>query len=114
LRFVPRLCWPPTMTIESLLQRMTLDEKVGQLFLLAFSGPPTDAAQHMMQERAVGAAYISNDNIPTARAAAELTRTLQGYAARTRLRIPLLLGADQEGAWAVMVPDGSPGPGNMA
>ena len=26
----------------------------------------------------------------------------------------MLLGADQEGAWSVMYPDSSPGPGNMA
>jgi beta-N-acetylhexosaminidase len=100
--------------IERRLRSMTLEEKIGQLFLLAFSGHHLDEARVLMEERAVGAAYISNDNMPSAGAAVDLTRTLQGYAARTRLKIPLLLGADQEGAWSVMADDSSPGPGNMA
>jgi len=102
------------MNIASLLERMTLREKVGQVFLLAFAGQHTADAQKLMEERGVGAAYLSNDNLPDPRAALELTRTLQGYAAKTRLQIPLLLGVDQEGAWAVMTPESAPGPGNMA
>jgi beta-N-acetylhexosaminidase len=105
---------PKPMDISRLLGTMTLQEKIGQMFLLAFSGNRLDEARHLMEEHLVGAAYISNDNIPTAKAAARLTRTLQSYAANTRLKIPLLLGVDQEGSWAVMVPDSSPGPGNMA
>jgi beta-N-acetylhexosaminidase len=100
--------------MDTLVASMTLEEKIGQLFVLAFSGGRLDQARVLMEERAVGAAYISNDNIPSARAAVELTRTLQDYAAKTRLKIPLLLGADQEGAWSVMAEDSSPGPGNMA
>jgi beta-N-acetylhexosaminidase len=102
------------MKAQELLRTMTLQEKIGQMFLLAFSGDRLDEARHLMEERMVGAAYISNDNVPSARSAAQLTRTLQGYAAQTRLKIPLMLGVDQEGAWAVMVPDSCPGPGNMA
>ena len=100
--------------MKSLLKEMTLQEKIGQLFLLAFSGNRLDEAKVLMEEWAVGAAYISNDNIPTAKAASDLTRALQDFAAKTRLKIPLLLGVDQEGAWGVMVPESATGPGNMA
>lgn len=102
------------MNINKLLQEMTLEEKVGQLFLLAFSKDRLDEARVLMRDRMVGAAYISNDNIPSSHAAVELTRSLQGYARETRLKIPLLLGVDQEGAWCVMSDDSVPGPGNMA
>jgi beta-N-acetylhexosaminidase len=102
------------MNAEQLLNTMTLREKVGQLFLLAFSGSRLDEARVLMEQHSVGGAYISNDNIPTARAAAQLTNELQGFALATRLGIPLLLGCDQEGAWGVMIPDSAPGPGNMA
>jgi beta-N-acetylhexosaminidase len=84
--------------------QMTLEEKIGQLFLLAFSGQRLDEARVLMEEHLVGACYISNDNVPTPEAAIRLTETLQGYAAKTRLKIPLLLGVDQEGAWSVMTP----------
>src|SRR6185369_7850280 len=102
------------LPVDQLIPTMTLEEKIGQLFLLAFSGDRLEEARHLMEDRFVGASYISNDNVPNATAAVKLTQTLQGYAAKTRLKIPLLLGVDQEGAWAVMVPDSSPGPGNMA
>jgi beta-N-acetylhexosaminidase len=94
--------------------QMTLEEKIGQLFLLAFSGQRLDEARVLMEEHLVGACYISNDNVPTPEAAIRLTETLQGYAAKTRLKIPLLLGVDQEGAWSVMTPGSAAGPGNMA
>jgi beta-N-acetylhexosaminidase len=100
--------------IQDFLKRMTLREKVGQVFLLAFSGTRFSEAQQLLEQRAVGAAYLSNDNLPNVAEAARTTQTLRGFAASTRLGIPLLLGADQEGAWAVMVPESCPGPGNMA
>ena len=102
------------MTIESTIQSMTIAEKVGQMFMLAFAGDQIDAARILMEERLVGGAYIGDENVPTAAAAVELCNTLQGFARRTRLGIPLLLGVDQEGAWSVMTRDSAMGPGNMA
>jgi beta-N-acetylhexosaminidase len=102
------------MNIEALIKDMTLAEKVGQMFLLAFAGNRLDEAQILMEEHFVGAAYIGNENVPTPAAAHDLTTQLGEVVKRTRLQIPLLLGADQEGAWSVMYPGSAPGPGNMA
>ncbi|MCC6612993.1 MAG: glycosyl hydrolase family 3 [Anaerolineae bacterium] len=102
------------MELDNLLQQMTLAEKVGQLFLLAFSKDRLDEARTLFREYFVGASYISNDNVPSPTAAAALTTQLQGFAAETRLQIPLLLGVDQEGAWGVMMAGSCTGPGNMA
>jgi beta-N-acetylhexosaminidase len=101
-------------TVDELLGQMTLDEKIGQLFLLAFSKDRLDEARVLFEQHFVGASYISNDNVPNPQAAVELVQALQSYAAQTRLRIPMLLGVDQEGAWSVMTPGSSPGPGNLA
>lgn len=100
--------------IEALLESMSLEEKIGQLFLLAFSKDRVDEARILTQDHFVGASYVSNDNVPGTAAAVELTRRLQGFAANTRLRIPLILGVDQEGAWSVLTGESCPGPGNMA
>ncbi len=100
--------------VDQLLGQMTLDEKIGQLMLLAFDADDIEAAEMLFERYFVGGSYLSNDNLPTPDAAARMTRRIQGYAARTRLGIPVLLGADQEGAWSVMYPGSSPGPGNMA
>ncbi|MEA2026748.1 MAG: glycoside hydrolase family 3 protein, partial [Chloroflexota bacterium] len=102
------------MDIDRLLGEMTLEERVGQLFLLAFEAESIDAAQTLFERYFVGGSYLSNDNLPTPTAAAAMTSRIQGFAAGTRLGIPVLLGADQEGAWQVMYPGSSPGPGNMA
>ncbi len=102
------------MDVQTLLDKMTVEEKIGQLFLLAFSKGRIEEARILFEQHFVGASYISNDNVPTPQAALALTRTIQGYAANTRLHIPLLLGADQEGSWSVMTPGSCTGPGNMA
>jgi len=93
---------------------MTLEEKIGQLFMLAFSGSQIEHAHQMLNNYFVGACYISQDNAKTPAEARQLTRNLQELATSTRNRIPLILGVDQEGAWGVMVPYSSTGPGNMA
>lgn len=102
------------MNIESTVQTMTTAEKVGQMFMLAFAGGQMNAARILMAEHRVGGAYISNDNAPHPNAAIALTNALQFFARSTRLRIPLLLGADQEGTWSVMTSASAMGPGNMA
>ena len=100
--------------VAELLGRMSLDEKVGQLFLLAFEADQIDAAEMLFERYLVGGSYLSNDNLPTPEAAAQISGRIQEIAARTQHGVPVLLGADQEGAWSVMYPGSSPGPGNMA
>ena len=102
------------MDVDRLLGEMTLEEKVGQLFLLAFEAANIDAAELLFERYFVGGSYLSNDNLPDPVAAAAVTARIQGLAGRTRLALPVFLGADQEGAWQVMYPNSCPGPGNMA
>ena len=102
------------MNIISTIASMTIEEKVGQMFMLAFAGDQLDEARILMEEHLVGGAYISDENVPTAAAAVRLCNTLQSFARNTRQGIPLLLGADQEGTWSVMTAESAMGPGNMA
>ena len=102
------------MTIQSTIANMSTEEKVGQMFMLAFAGDQLDEARILMAEHLVGGAYISDENVPNAAAALRLCNQLQSFARGTRLGIPLLLGADQEGTWSVMTAESAMGPGNMA
>ncbi len=102
------------MNIPSIIASMSAEEKVGQMFMLAFAADQLEAARSLMVDHLVGGAYIGDENAPTARASIELTNTLQSFARSTRLGIPLLLGADQEGTWSVMTAESAMGPGNMA
>ena len=92
---------------------MTLEQKVGQMFLLAFAGPDPARAERMIREHFIGGCYISNENARTGHAACGLSTALQVYAASSGAGVPLLLGADQEGAWSVMMPSSTTGPGNL-
>jgi len=102
------------MNIQGTIAKMTTAEKVGQMFMLAFASDQLDEARTLMGEHLVGGAYIADENVPTAAAALALCNRLQSFAAGTRLGIPLLLGADQEGTWSVMTAESAMGPGNMA
>src|SRR3989449_4497399 len=91
---------------------LTLEQKVGQMFMLAFAGSTAKHAAALLRDHHVGACYLSNDNFVDPAHAAALASELEALA-RAGSGIPALLAADQEGAWAVLTPHSCPGPGNM-
>ncbi|MDO5980810.1 glycoside hydrolase family 3 protein [Flavivirga spongiicola] len=95
-------------------QKEEVRKKVGQLFLLAFSGNDINVVLPLIKERGIGGLYLSNDNLGEPEATAVLLNSLQKAALEGISKTPLLTAADQEGAWGVMVPYSSTGPGNMA
>ena len=96
------------------LQKKEVRRKVGQLFLLAFSGTEADLVLPFIEDRGIGGLYLSNENLGKPENAAKLLNTLQNASLNGISKLPLLTAADQEGAWGVMVPYSSTGPGNMA
>lgn len=99
---------------RGLIAKLTLEQKVGQLFMLAFGGKDLSYAKELVQQRFVSGFYISQDNAETISEAKNLTETLQEAACSTELDLPLILGVDQEGAWGVAVSETTTGPGNLA
>src|SRR2546421_13109813 len=51
--------------------------KVGQLFMLAFSGTNPDEVVFLVRERGIGGLYLSNENLPDAARSARLLNSLQ-------------------------------------
>ena len=88
--------------------------KVGQMFLLAFSGQNSEDVLPFIEKRGIGGLYLSNENLGTPQEAARLLNILQNASMNGLARLPLLTAGDQEGAWGVMVPHSTTGPGNMA
>ncbi len=84
------------------------------MFLLAFSGQDAKTVQPFIEERGIGGLYLSNENLGSPAEAAKLLNTLQKASINGLAGLPLLTAGDQEGAWGVMVPYSSTGPGNMA
>ena len=100
--------------INTLITQMTLPEKVGQLFMLAYTGQDTDYAKSLITDYNVGGFYISNDNADNHKDAFKLTQMLNFEAQKRVCDAPLLLGVDQEGAWSVLSKTSITGPGNLA
>ncbi len=93
---------------------ISLDRKVGQLFLLAYSGSDPQAVVPMIEQYGIGGLYLSNENLGSPVQAAERLNFLQQKSMEGPAGLPLLTAGDQEGAWGIMVPHSATGPGNMA
>lgn len=96
----------PEAQIEALLSAMTVEERVGQLFLVTFVGndpsPGTDIARLVRQEHVGGVVLLAaNSNFyndgDTPRQVAELSNALQGLAMEGEAEVPLFVAVDHEG-----------------
>lgn len=78
---------------EEILQSMTLEEKVGQLFILGFWGKEPDYyITKMIKERYIGGVILLGYNIDGEEQLKTLTSTLQSMS-----KYPLFISVDQEG-----------------
>ena len=120
------------MGVDDLLKGMSLDEKVGQLFVVSFAGTSAtsvSAANATANEKALGVStaveavrayhvggiiYFSG-NITSPQQIAEVSGALQRSAINSGAGIPLSISTDQEGGtvWRLGAP-ASMSPGNMA
>jgi beta-N-acetylhexosaminidase len=100
--------------IEQLIPTLTIEEKVGQLFVLAFAGQDSEYALDLVKNMHVGGFYLTDDNANTLQEAGILSDRLQKQAALRACDAPLLLAVDQEGAWGILTKETDLGPGNLA
>ncbi|MCS7013625.1 MAG: glycoside hydrolase family 3 protein [Chloroherpetonaceae bacterium] len=82
--------------ITEIMSKMTLDEKIGQMVMVGiqYLESPTDVEKYFLGSVVASAAYYPKPNSNTAKDWADLNDTLQSYALRTRLKIPLLSAID--------------------
>ena len=99
---------------SALIDAMTLEQKVGQLFLLAYPGKDPQKIAPLAQRFGISGCYLSNDNAETFEEARVVSAALQRMAAQQSHQLPMLLGVDQEGAWGVLIGESHTGPGNLA
>jgi beta-N-acetylhexosaminidase len=92
--------------IEALLSAMTVEERVGQLFVVAFegsdTGPGSDVAALIRQEQVGGVVLLAANanflnNADTPRQVAELTNRLQALAMGSGSEVPLFVAVEHEG-----------------
>lgn len=100
--------------VEQLIATLSVEEKVGQLFILAFAGEDVSYAKSLVKDYHVGGFYITDDNAHSLIEAENLSATLQKQAALRSCDAPLILAVDQEGAWGILTQETDLGPGNLA
>ena len=103
-----------TKEIKDMVACMSIEMKVGQLFLLAYPGKDPSKIAPLIDNFGICGCYISQDNAENFEEAAQTSMVLQKMASQTEHKLPMVLGVDQEGAWGVLVPESSTGPGNLA
>lgn len=90
----------PAAYINLILRTMTLDQKLGQMLFVQFTGPyySLDLSTMVTQEN-VGAVilFTANNNIMSAPQLKQLTQEIQNGARTAGSGIPLLIAIDQEG-----------------
>lgn len=104
---------PPT--VESLMRRLSLEEKVGQLMMVGFSGQTVDPAiEALLKGYRVGGVCLFGRNVASAEQITRLNDDLRTLMADADA-IPPFITVDQEGGNVVRISDGNLVlPGNMA
>jgi beta-N-acetylhexosaminidase len=93
--------------VRALLDSLTLEQKVGQLFLITLYSPelgPSD--RHLIESIHPGGVVLFPHNIQTPPQVATLTNALQAYARDVGPDVPLLIAVDQEGGRVSRLQDG--------
>jgi beta-N-acetylhexosaminidase len=95
---------------------MTLEQQIGQLFMVGFDGTSASPGIiDLIQRYHVGGVIFFSRNIASAQQVSALTRSLQGAAKAAGHRYPLLISIDQEnGMVRRLGPDMTAFPGSMA
>jgi beta-glucosidase-like glycosyl hydrolase len=85
------------LTVERVLERMTLTEKIGQLFVVGIPGTELDPVTiRRLNEMRVGGFVLYSKNTPDPTAVVRLTTTVQRRAFAVGMGIPVLFYIDQE------------------
>lgn len=101
-------------TLASRIEKMSVEEKVGQLMIWTFAGHDlTPANQEMLARYKPGALIAFSRNIKSPVQIAKFNSEAQAFALK-KFKIPLLLMVDQEGGSVTRVKIGTPLPSALA
>jgi len=95
---------------------LTLEQEIGQQFLLSFTGkrkPPSELLEILKRQHVGGIVLFRSKNMGSLAELRALTAALQKAALQSG-QPPLLIAADQEGGQLMAIGDATPFPGNMA
>jgi beta-N-acetylhexosaminidase len=96
---------PDEQRVDALLSRMTLEQKVGQLFLVFFNGQDlSPSLLRSIKDYNVGGVVFFQSNIVSAGQTAALINAAQREAVASGAGVPLFVSLDQEGGLITRMP----------
>ncbi len=100
IEYVPSFFKDPISVEQLILENMTLEEKVGQLFMLGFNGTSlSKKTSDWIKNKHIGGVLLLNRNIQSEKQIKNLTGSIQSNA-----NIPLFISIDQEGGIVSRLP----------
>ncbi len=95
--------------VTALMDKMTLEEKVGQLFLVFFNGQDVSPSLlRSIKDYHVGGIVLFQPNIVSAKQTAALNNAAQRESIANGAKIPLFISVDQEGGLITRLPAPAP------
>lgn len=93
----------PDADIKAEIQMMTLDEKIGQMFIIGFEGAEiTKELQDMLETRAPGGVILFRSNVKNPEQLLELVNSIK---ITNSGRVPLFVSVDEEGGRVSRMPE---------
>ncbi|MFC7441244.1 beta-N-acetylhexosaminidase [Laceyella putida] len=113
---------PGAKWVDEKIKQMSLDEKIGQMFIMGFRGETSEQAftvnahaEKLVKQHHVGGVILFDRNVENPRQVARLNQDLQALALNNGAEIPLFVTIDQEGGRVSRFQQGATlFPGNMA
>jgi len=94
---------PGLNEVQNQIEHMTLDEKIGQLFIAGIEGPTlTDYERDKFERNALGGAILFSNNLEEPEQSIELINDLKQM--ETVNNVPMFLSVDQEGGQVTRLP----------
>jgi len=97
--------WGETVDVESVLERLTLEQKIGQMHMIGYDGRElNEPMAGLIEEWGIGGFFFQfPENFEDPKDCARLVNDLQKAAAAGPAGIPLLFSMDEEGGVGVML-----------
>lgn len=110
-----------SLNVEALMAKMTLREKISQLIMMDFRTwdnqnftTMNDSVKKLIENNDFGGIILFKENLATTSQIYKLTNDMQSAAKKSKNKIPLFIGTDQEGGIVHRIGSGCVMPGNMA
>ncbi|MGM0409421.1 MAG: beta-N-acetylhexosaminidase [Bacillota bacterium] len=102
------------MSLDEIIENMSIEEKVGQMFQVGFQGKsPNQKIKDLIKNHYIGGVIYFSRNLENPSQTAQLSNELQEISLENNNSFPLFISIDQEGGIVTRLKESTHFPGNM-